>query len=139
MIVLDTNVLSALTRPIPDQTVVVWLDAQPRLSLWTTSVTVFELRLGVAIMPQGRRRDLMTTIADRIVSEIIEDRILPFDAPAAEAAATLSAARRLLGIPGELRDTMIAGIAIAHHATLATRNTRHFADLPITVVDPWAG
>jgi len=47
------------------------------------------------------------------------------------------AARRRAGRGGELRDAMIAGIAIARHATLATRNTRHFADLPMAVVDPW--
>jgi predicted nucleic acid-binding protein len=117
---------------------VAWLDAQPRLSIWTTSVTVFELRVGVAIMPVGRRRVAMTAIADRIIDTIIEGRILPFDVPAAEASATLAAERRQLGRPGELRDTMIAGVAIAHRTTLATRNIRHFIDLPIPVVNPWA-
>jgi toxin FitB len=67
----------------------------------------------------------------------IEHRILSFDTNAAEQTAALMAARRRTGRTGELRDAMIAGIAIARHATLATRNTRHFADLPLTVVDPW--
>ena len=80
----------------------------------------------------------MVAIADRIVGEVIQGRILPFDAPAAEAAASLAAVRRRQGRPGELRDTMIAGIAIARRATLATRNVRHFADLPVAVIDPWA-
>jgi len=138
MIVLDTNVLSALTRPVPDKAVLAWLDAQPRESVWTTSVTLFELRVGVAIMPEGRRRTTMVAIADHIVGEVIQGRILAFDAPAAEAAASLAAVRRRQGRPGELRDTMIAGIAIARRATLATRNVRHFADLPVAVVDPGA-
>jgi predicted nucleic acid-binding protein len=138
MIVVDTNVLSALTRPAPDQTVLTWLDAQPRSSIWTTSVTLFELRVGIATMPDGRRRATLEAIADRIIGEIIEFRILPFDAPAAEASAALTAVRRQRGRPGELRDTMIAGIAIARRATLATRNIRHFADLPVAVINPWA-
>jgi toxin FitB len=136
MIVLDTNVISALTRPAPDRAVVDWLDAQPRVSLWTTSVTIFELRLGVAIMPLGRR-DIITAIADRIVADIIEGRVLPFDTLAAEAAAFLAAVRRRQGRSGEFRGTMIAGIAISRRATLATRNIRHFADLPTPVIDPW--
>ena len=138
MIVVDTNVLSALTRPAPDQTVLTWLDAQPRSSIWTTSVTLFELRVGIATMPDGHRRATLEAIADRIIGEIIEIRILPFDAPAAEASAALTAVRRQRGRPGELRDTMIAGIAIARRATLATRNTRRFADLPVAVINPWA-
>jgi toxin FitB len=136
MIVLDTNVIAALTRPAPDRAVVDWLDAQPRVSLWTTSVTIFELRLGVAIMPLGRR-DIITAIADRIVADIIEGRVLPFDTLAAEASASLAAVRRRQGRSGEFRGTMIAGIAISRRATLATRNIRHFADLPTPVIDPW--
>jgi toxin FitB len=138
MIVLDTNVLSALTRPVPDKPVVIWLDAQPRSSVWTTAVTLFELRVGIATMPEGRRRALVDERANCIIGEIIEGRILPFDAIAAEASAALAAVRRRQGRPGELRDTMIAGIAVAHRATLATRNTRHFDDLPVPVVNPWA-
>jgi predicted nucleic acid-binding protein len=137
MIVLDTNVLSAFTRPVPDKAVIAWLDAQPRSSVWTTSVAIFELRFGIATMPDGRRRALVEERADRIISEIIEARILPFDAIAADASAALAAVRQRQGRPGELRDTMIAGIAIARRATLATRNTRHFDDLPVPVVNPW--
>jgi predicted nucleic acid-binding protein len=67
----------------------------------------------------------------------LEGRILPFDLAAAEEAAKLSADRRTVGRSGESRDTMIAGIALAQRATLATRNVRHFADLRVPVVDPW--
>jgi toxin FitB len=71
------------------------------------------------------------------VEEDLEGRVLPFDERAAEETAILMARRRQAGRSVELRDTMIAGIAITHRATLATRNTRHFSDLPIPVVDPW--
>jgi predicted nucleic acid-binding protein len=69
----------------------------------------------------------------------LEVRVLPFDHAAAEQTATLIGQRKRAGRPGELRDTMIAGIALAQRATLATRNVRHFEDLTIPVVDPWRG
>jgi predicted nucleic acid-binding protein len=137
MIVIDTDVLSGLMRPGPDAAVVNWLDRQARTSVWTTAITVFEVRFGIALLPSGSRRAGLEAAFERIVVEMIEDRIVPFDTTAAEATAALMAERRRSGRTGELRDGMIAGIVIARHATLATRNTRHFADLPVSVVDPW--
>src|SRR5437899_967882 len=129
MIILDTNVISALMGVSPDEIVVRWMDKQPDSSIWTSSVTIFEVASGIEILPQGRKRDLLRAEFGRFIEADIERRILPFDELAAEAAASLAAARRRDGRPGELRDTMIAGIAIARRATLATRNTRHFDDL----------
>jgi toxin FitB len=137
MILLDTNVLSDAMLPKPDPAVIAWLDRQPRLSVWTSSVTVLELRFGIALLPRGRQRTRLEQALERTLSEMIEDRILALDTVAAEETAVLMADRQRRGRPVELRDAMIAGIAIARKATLATRNTRHFADLPITVVDPW--
>jgi toxin FitB len=136
MIVLDTDVLSAAMLTRPKARVVAWLDSQPRISVWTTSVTVFEVKFGIALLPIGQRRDRLERVFEQVLNGI-EHRILSFDTNAAEQTAALMAARRRTGRTGELRDAMIAGIAIARHATLATRNTRHFADLPLTVVDPW--
>jgi predicted nucleic acid-binding protein len=137
MVILDTNVISALMHQRPPLRVREWLDRQAELSVWTTSITVFEIRTGIEILPAGRRRRSLLSEFQRVIAEDLERRIVPFDAAAADAAALLVAARRRTGLAGELRDTMIAGIAIASHATLATRNTRHFADLPVAVVDPW--
>ncbi len=137
MIILDTNVVSALMRLRPEAAVRNWLDRQPRLSIWTTAITVFEIRAGLAMMVVGRQRTRLEREFANIISEDLEGRILPFDTSAAEETAVLMAERRRIGRTGELRDGMIAGIAIARHATLATRNTRHFADLPVAVVDPW--
>ena len=58
MIILDTNVLSGLMRSTPDPLVVRWLDDQPAPSLWTTAVTLFEVRYGLLSLPAGRRRTL---------------------------------------------------------------------------------
>jgi predicted nucleic acid-binding protein len=137
VIVLDTNVLSALMGNTPEETVTDWLDAQPRGIVWTTSLTVFEVRLGLLAMPPGHRRTSLAQDFDKCIETILQNRVLDFDQPAAEEAASLEASRRRTGRPHELRDSMIAGIAIAHRATLATRNTRHFADLPVPVIDPW--
>ena len=138
MIILDTDVLSALMRERPEPVIEKWLDRQPRESIWTTSVTILEIRFGLALMPLGRRRAGLQREFEAVVGEDLEGRIIPFDAAAAEATAELMAARRQSGRTGDLTDSMIAGIAIARRATLATRNTRHFDDLPVPVVNPWA-
>jgi predicted nucleic acid-binding protein len=138
MIILDTDVLSALVRENAEQVVRTWLDEQPRSSVWTTSVTVFEIRFGLALMPAGQRRSRLEIAFAESLRDDLEARILPFDERAAEETAILMADRRRAGRPIEPRDTMIAGIAISRRATLATRNTRHFMDLPTPVVDPWA-
>ena len=137
MIILDTNIISALMREPPERAVREWLDRQPRSSVWTTAVSVFEIRVGLMIMAAGRQRTRLERDFDATLNRDLERRIAPFDSAAAEKTTTLMASRRRAGRIGELRDGMIAGIAIARHATLATRNTRHFADLPVPVVDPW--
>lgn len=137
MIILDTNAFSALMRQTPDTRVIAWLDRQPRTSIWTTSVTILEVRFGLHIMATGKRRSLLMQAFETTLVKM-EHRIAAFDAPAAIEAADLMAARQRKGRPGDVRDTMIAGIALARHATLATRNTSHFEDLSVPVVNPWA-
>lgn len=137
MIILDTNVLSALVRPEPEMIVVNWLDEQAASSIWTTSVTLMEIRYGLQIMPIGRRREQMIKEVENVLREEIGERYALFDNAAAEKAAELMALRKVQGRPIDLRDTMIAGIALATRATLATRNTAHFEDLAVPVVNPW--
>jgi len=136
MIILDTNVLSALMRQSPDRKVVAWLDRQPRTSIWTSSVSVLEIRFGLQILPVGRRRSALAHAFEQLLAAI-DDRVAPFDTAAAEQAGDLMASRHKQGRPGDLRDTMIAGIVLAHHASLATRNTAHFSDLSASLINPW--
>jgi hypothetical protein len=138
MIVLDTNVLSALMRQSADKKVVDWLDKQPRSSVWTTSVTILEIRFGLQILPVGKRRSILIQAFEKVLVDKIERRVAPFDTVAAQEAGDLMALRHKKGRPGELRDTMIAGIVLACHATLATRNISHFEDLAVPVLNPWA-
>jgi hypothetical protein len=138
MIILDTNVLAALMRTVPEALVVAWLDRQPAESVWITSITLFEARFGLALLPSGRRRQTLEAAFARLLKEDLENRVLDFDSAAATEAASLAAARQRSGRPVDMRDTQIASIALARHATLATRNVRHFGDLKISIVDPWA-
>ena len=138
MIVLDTNVLSALMCQSADKNVVDWLDKQPRSSIWTTSITILEIRFGLQILPFGKRRPVLIQAFEKVLVDKIERRVAAFDTAAAQQAGDLMALRHKKGRPGDLRDTMIAGIVVACHATLATRNVSHFKDLPVPVVSPWA-
>lgn len=137
MIILDTNVLSALMRPEPDARIVAWLDSHPPEALWTTAITVFEVRFGLELLADSHRRRRLEEAFSRALEEDFENRVLPFDQPAAREAASLAAERRRSGRTVDFRDTQIAGIAIARRAVLATGNGRHFQDLPVKVVDPW--
>jgi len=137
MILLDTNVLSALMQSTPDATVLRWLDLEPRDSVWITSVTVMEVRYGLHTMPAGRKRDRITRAFEILMDEKIQGRVASFDTAAAEQTAELMAARKKRGHPQDYRDTMIAGIVLSSKATLATRNTAHFEDLSVRMVNPW--
>ena len=114
-----------------------WLDQQPAASIWLTSITVFESRLGLALLPAGKRRQALEAGFERLLADDLGNRVLPFDAEAAAQAALIGAARQRAGRSVDIRDTQIAGIAVARRATLATRNLRHFDDLPTAVVNPW--
>jgi toxin FitB len=137
MIVLDSNVVSEFMLPRPDDRVVRWLDRQPSSSLWTSSVTIFEIRFGLETMPAGKRQAALAASFERWLDEVVQQRIAIYDETAARAAASLAAEREKAGRPSELRDTMIAGIVIASRATLATRNVKHFDDIARSVVNPW--
>jgi predicted nucleic acid-binding protein len=137
VIVLDTNVLSALMRTRPDAVVVEWLDRQPADSIWVTSITVFEARFGLSLLPKGRRRSSLERAFDRVLADDLASRVLNINEMAAFAAGQLAAERQRAGRVVDLRDTLIAGIAQARRATIATRNTRHFEGLDVPVVNPW--
>ncbi|MEN9641684.1 MAG: hypothetical protein RL254_1028 [Planctomycetota bacterium] len=137
MIVLDTNVLSALMRAEPDRAVVRWLDGLAPESMWITSITLFEVQFGIDALPDGERKTALQNAFHQAVYVDMQGRILDFDAPAATAAGTIAAGQRALGRPVDMRDAQTAGIIAARRASLATRNIRHFADAGITTLDPW--
>jgi len=137
MIILDTNVVSELLRPTPSPAVEAWLAAQDGATVFFTAIAEAELRLGVAILPAGRRRTSLAEAIDAMLEEDFRDRILPFDTAAAQAYATIAATRRVAGRPISQFDCQIAAIAHIRQAVLATRNTVDYEDCGIEVINPW--
>jgi hypothetical protein len=138
VILLDTNVISALMQRDPDRVVVEWLNGQPAESVWMTSITVFEVRFGLQLLATGRRRRQLEDAFAKALDEDFDGRVLPLDEAAAQAAGAIAADRRRVGRSIEIRDVLIAGIAAARKAALATRNVRHFEGLGLSLIDPWA-
>lgn len=137
MIILDTDVVSALMRNVPEPDVAKWLDGQPQASIWTTSVTILEIQVGLRIMPAGKKQTFLSEGFEELLKRI-QHRIAVFGEESARLAADLTAARQKKGRVVEVRDTMIAGIVLTHRARLATRNISHFDDIGAVVVDPWS-
>ena len=139
MIVLDTNVLSELMRSTPSEAVMAWVSAQPMDRLFTTSVTQGEILFGIALLPEGRRRESLRQAADKVFAIDFAERVLPFDGAAAMAFAEIAAMRRRSGRSTATLDIQIAGIALSRGAAVATRNLSDFQDCRLTVIDPWRG
>lgn len=138
MIVLDTNVISALMRPETNAPVIDWVDARRASDLWTTAVSLMEIRTGLLLMPAGKRREMLTSGFDRLLGGLLRGRLLPFDASSAEQASKVALKQQRRGKNVGIGDIQIAGIALANGAALATRNIKDFHDLDIPLVDPWA-
>lgn len=138
MIVLDTNVLSAVMAEVPVVDVQDWMNAYPLELLFITSITVLEVRNGLGRMPQGRRRAFLERRFQEIRGKLGGGHVLSFDELAAEEAGRLAAARSHKGVAVGLHDTQIAGICLARGMALATRNTKDFSDAGIPLFNPWA-
>lgn len=134
---LDTNVVSAVMAPRPPGAVVDWLNAQPAGSLHLPSIAIAEIRYGLHILPDGRRRQDLEARFDRFVARGFKGRVLPFDEAAAHLYGQLMARRRSLGRPMSALDGQIAAIARAHHLAVATRNIADFEDCGLEVVHPF--
>lgn len=137
MIVLDTNVLSEILAPNPSPNVLAWLAAQPAAAVFTTAVTEAEILYGLALLPDGRRRQALEAAVRPIFSEDLAGRVLAFDREAAASYAAIAARRRALGRPISQFDAQIAAIAVSRGASIATRNVADFTETGATVVNPW--
>jgi predicted nucleic acid-binding protein len=137
MIVLDTNVLSEAIKPDASASVLGWLALQPRSNLFTTAVTKAELLYGVELMPKGRRQFALHAAITKILTQLLLDRILPFDSDAAEVYSRIAVSRRAMGRPISEADAQVAAIVHSRGAALATRNTADFEHCGIKVLNPW--
>ena len=137
MILVDTNVISETLRQQPDPAVVRWMDTQSIETLYLSAVTVAELRYGIAVLPEGRRRQVLHSGLEQSVLPLFEGRILPFDGVAAESYAELMAAARRRGRGVSAADGYIAATAHAAGLMVATRDTSPFEAVGLAVVNPW--
>ena len=136
MIILDSDVISAMMAR--NQIVHRWANGFVPQELWTTSVVAYEVRRGIALLPPGRKQQDLDLAFKRILDGVFAGRVLPFDARAAHETALLSANRTQRGLNIGLADTMIAGVAIALRADVATGNVKDFLDIGARVINPWS-
>lgn len=137
MLLLDTNVISELMRAEPAAVVLDWFGKHQASDLFISAVTEAELRTGVAILPEGQRRDRLLLALDAMVDQDFQARVLPFDSSAAKAYAEIAARRRTAGRPIAEADCQIAAIAKASNAPVVTRNVKDFDGCGIRLINPW--
>lgn len=137
MFLLDTNVLSAMMDEPLAAAVSQWLAGTPGRFLYTATICQAELLAGIAVLPDGRRRDNLAGAAQRMLADTLIGRIWPFDIDAAAAYADIFAARRHAGLHIEPPDLMIAAIALSRDAAVVTRNTSDFIGCGVEVINPW--
>lgn len=137
MIVVDTNVVSELTRQAPAPGVISWLDSLTAVEIATTAITAAELLDSVARLPNGRRKTELSAAVRGLPSEDFGGRVLPFDEPAASRYAEIVSHKERLGRRIGLADAQIAAICSAIGATLATRNTDEFGETGVQLINPW--
>ena len=137
MIILDTNVLSEVSRPAPDSAVLTWMDAARVEELATTAITAAELLHGVTRLPGGNRKSSLTAAVHALITDDFQGRVEPFDTSAAVQYSALVHEREVLGRPISTADAQIAAICRARGATLATRNIKDFEDTGIELLNPW--
>ncbi|TAG25111.1 MAG: type II toxin-antitoxin system VapC family toxin [Burkholderiales bacterium] len=138
MYLLDTNVISELTKPTPSPAVLNWFDATPAQQIYISSVTLCEVEFGLALMPAGKRRDALLASTRELVREDFEGRCLNLDANCATAYGQLAASQQQNGHACSTEDAMIAAIALTHRYTLITRNTKDFEGVAsLRLLNPW--
>lgn len=135
--VLDTNVLSELMKPAPDERVLRWFDAHAKSEFATTTINEAELLAGIALLPDGQKKRRLGNATKAMLRDELGGRVFAFDSAAADALAAIVRARTRRGKPINFQDACIAAICKTRGATIVTRDKSGFAATDIVVVDPW--
>lgn len=138
MIVLDTNVVSEAMKPEPHPAVRAWLNKQAAETLYLSSVTLAELLFGIAALPAGKRKNMLSQALDGLMG-LFRDRVLPFDADAAPRYAELAVTARTHGRGFPTPDGYIAAIAASRNFIVASRDTTPYEAAGVSVINPWKG
>ena len=137
MILLDTNVISELMRPQPEPRVLAWADGLNPEEVAITAMNEAEILHGLTRLPDGRRKQALQQSWDALMAELFIGRVWPFTSEAAHWYADLLCHRERLARPMATADAVIAAIALAQGVPLATRDVADFADLGLTLINPW--
>ncbi len=137
MILLDTNVVSAVMARMPEPSVLEWLDSQRTDTLFLSTISIAEIGFGLQVLPTGKRRRILEDRFDRFVASGFAQRVLSFDEKAARLYGELMGHRRRRGRPMSSLDGQVAAIARANHFAVATRNVRDFEECGLEIVNPF--
>lgn len=137
MILIDTNVISEMMKPVPDKIVLEWIDCQEATELFISTITIAEISYGLTALPDGKRRESLERAFANAILESFTGRILPFDELAAYQYGKIMGHRKQLGKVLSVLDGQIAAIATVHHAKVATRNVRDFVHCGLQLINPF--
>lgn len=139
-VLLDTNVISELMRPQPDQAVMSWFADRTSTAFYISAITQSEIRLGISLLPAGKRRDALEAAAEAMFSQDFAGKCLPFDAACTANYAAIVSGRRTEDLATSTEDAMIAAVALTCGYPLATRNIKDFQQIDgLVLADPWQG
>lgn len=137
MILIDTNIISEMMKPVPDTIVMAWIDPQEIAQLFVSTITMAEISYGLNVLPEGHRRHDLEHAFNKAILEAFENRILTFDELAAYNYGKIMSYRKKLGQPMGVPDGQIAAIARTHNAIVATRNIRDFTNCGLQLINPF--
>jgi predicted nucleic acid-binding protein len=137
MIVLDTNVISEALKPFPEQRVLGWLNDQIAPTIYTTSITLAEMLVGIELLPEGKRKQALHMMLEQVSGRLFAGRVLSFDAVTAPKMAEVSRLAVSKGYNILFADCQIAAIAAFHDFAVATRDEAPFRAAGVTVINPW--
>jgi toxin FitB len=135
---LDTNVISELTRPTPNSRVTQWLDSVDESLLYLSVLTLGEIRKGLTTLQSGQRRARIESWLTAELATRFAGRLLSIDAAVADHWGQLAGDAQRQGTPLPVIDGLLAATALHHHLTMVTRNVRDFAGRNIRSFDPWS-
>jgi toxin FitB len=137
VILVDTNVLAEPLRPVPQSSVIAWLDRQPKASLYLCAPVLMEVMVGIAFLPDGKRKRGLAIATQALLENHFADRFLVFDREAAVTYALLASRSAARGVVISVADAQVAAIAAIHGFAVATRDSRPFEAAGIPVINPW--
>jgi predicted nucleic acid-binding protein len=137
MIVLDTNVVSEALKPFPEQRVLGWLNDQAASTIYTTSITLAEMLIGIELLPEGKRKQALHMILEQVSGRLFAGRILSFDPATAKKIAEVNRIAVSKGHNILFADCQIAAITASHGFAVATRDEAPFRAAGLTVINPW--